>query len=35
MGEALNTLQQRVENKFWEATIPWLEELKKIPEPRN
>ena len=30
MGEALNTLQQRVENEFWEVMIPWLEDNPRV-----
>ncbi|MBN2045224.1 MAG: hypothetical protein JW757_09410 [Anaerolineales bacterium] len=25
MSQALNTIQQRIENHFWDVFIPWLE----------
>ena len=35
MGEGINSLQQRVENEFWEVIIPWMEESPRVQKLVN
>ncbi|MFN2145578.1 MAG: hypothetical protein ACK2T7_09505 [Anaerolineales bacterium] len=35
MGEGINSLQQRIENEFWEVMIPWMEDSPKIQKLVN
>ena len=30
MSQAINSLQQRIENHFWEVFIPWLEKNPRV-----